>query len=344
MAAQMRIALGQMREVTHENMTFARQLGLSSVQFNTPDLPTASGAWELGDLLWLKERCGRYGLSVEALENVPVGFYDRAMLGLPGRDEQIENYCRTIRNMGEAGIPILGYHWMPNGVWRTSSTAPGRGGAHVTAFAMDEIDGPLTAGAREPGPQEARGRTFSAEQMWANYEYFLKAILPVAEEAGVKLALHPDDPPVPELGAIARLFHTADGFRRAMELVPSPNSGIDFCMGCFSEMGPDVIESIRYFGERGKILYVHFRDVQGCVPSFRECFLGEGNVNVVRAIRTLKDVGFTGFLLDDHVPHMINDTQWGHRARAHAIGYISALLDAVNETSIPEEVHNAVTT
>ncbi len=331
MEPTMRIALGQMREVTHENMTFARQLGLKSVQFNTPDLPTGSGAWELDDLLWLTERCGRYGLTVEALENVPVSFYDRAMLGLPGRDEQIENYRRTIRNMGRAGIPILGYHWMPNGVWRTSGAEPGRGGARVTAFEMEKTDAPLLAGAREPGPEEARGRSFSADEMWANYEYFLKAVLPVAEEAGVRLALHPDDPPVPELGGIARLFHSAEGFRRAMAIVPSPNSGIDFCMGCFSEMGPDVIESIRSFGEQGKILYVHFRDVEGCVPSFRECFLGEGNVNVALAIRTLKEVGFTGFLLDDHVPHMINDSDWGHRARAHAIGYISGLLEAVNQ-------------
>jgi mannonate dehydratase len=330
MAKQIRIALGQMREVTHENLTFARQLGLDSVQFNTPDLPTGSGAWELSDLLWLKERCERYGLSIEALENVPVQFYDRAMLGLPGRDEQIENYQRTIRNMGKAGIPILGYHWMPNGVWRTSSTTAGRGGALVTAFDMDHADGPLTAGQREPGPEEARGRTFSADDMWAHYEYFMKAVIPIAEEAGVKLALHPDDPPVSELGGIARIFNQFDGFKRAMEMVASPNSGLDFCMGCFSEMGPDVIGAIRHFGSQGKIFYVHFRDVQGCVPRFQECFLGEGNVDIVEAIRTLKEVGFTGFLLDDHVPHMTNDSSWGHRARAHAIGYISGMLEAVN--------------
>ncbi len=331
MQEQMRIAIGQIREVTRETMVFARQLGISSVQFNTPDLPTDTGAWELHDLLWLKERCARYGLSLEALENVPVHFYDRAMLGLPGRDEQIENYRKTIRNMGDAGIPVLGYHWMPNGVWRTTRTAEGRGGARVTAFDMAEATNELAAGAREVGPEEARGRAFTAEQMWRNYEYFIGAVLPVAEESGVTLALHPDDPPVRELGGIARIFNTVDGFKRAMDLTDSANSGIDFCMGCFSEMGPDVLQAIRYFGERGKIVYVHFRDVQGCVPSFTECFLGEGNVNVVEAVQTLKKAGFTGFLLDDHVPHMINDTEWGHRSRAYAIGYIAALLDAVNQ-------------
>lgn len=327
----MRVAVGQIREVSDETLTFARQLGIESVQFNTPDLPTETGRWEIRDLVALKKRCADYGLSLEALENVPVHFYDRAMLGLPGRDEQIENYATTIRNMGAAGIPVLGYHWMPNGVWRTSTDTKGRGGAAVTAFDSAVADSTLPIGSREPGPKEARGRTFTADEMWRNYEYFADAVVPVAEEAGVTLALHPDDPPVPALGGIARLFNRFEGFKRAMEYSDSPASGIDFCMGCFSEMGPNVVDAIRYFGERGKIVYVHFRDVQGCVPSFKECFLGEGNVNVVEAMRTLKEVGFTGFLLDDHVPRMVNDTQWGHRGHAHAIGYISALLDAVNQ-------------
>jgi mannonate dehydratase len=167
--------------------------------------------------------------------------------------------------------------------------------------------------------------------MWENYAYFMRAVLPVAEEAGVRLALHPDDPPVASLGGVARLFRGFEGFRRAMfDVAPSPNHGLDFCMGCWSEMGKGVIEPIRYFGSRGKIFYVHFRDVQGVVPKFQECFLGEGNVNVVEAMRTLKEVGFTGFMIDDHVPHIVDDTDWGHRGRAHATGYIQGLLAAVN--------------
>jgi mannonate dehydratase len=177
------------------------------------------------------------------------------------------------------------------------------------------------------------GRVFTADEMWENYAYFMRAVVPVAEEAGVTLALHPDDPPVPSLGGVARLFSNFEGFRRAMEIVPSPNSGLDFCMGCWSEMGPGVIEAIRYFGQRGKIVYVHFRDVQGTVPCFQECFLGEGNVDVIAAMRALKEVGFTGFLLDDHVPHIVDDTDWGHRARAHAIGYIQALINTVQALS-----------
>lgn len=319
MGEVMRVAIGQFNTLTHERLTFAKQMGVSGVQMNTPVMPTDT-RWEYMDLLQLRTQVEDYGLKLEALENTPISFYDKAMLGLPGRDEQIENYQATIRNMGRAGIPILGYHWMPNKVWRTSRTAPGRGGVRVTAFDMDLVkNAPLT-----------HDRVYTAEELWQNYEYFMRAVLPVAEEEGVRLALHPDDPPVESLGGVARIMNSFAGFKRAMEIVPSPNSGLDFCMGCWSEMGPGAIEPMRYFTERGKIFYVHFRDVQGVVPTFQECFLGEGNTDVVEAMLTLKRAGFTGFMIDDHVPHMIDDTDWGHRGRAQATGYIMGLLDVVN--------------
>lgn len=331
----MRVALGQFNEMTDERLTFAKQIGVSGVQMNTPLLPADKGYWEYADLRAAVEKAEGYGLKLEALENVPVWFYEKAMLGLPGRDEQIENYQTTIRNMGKAGIPVLGYHWMPNGVWRTPM-AQGRGGVEVTAYNGDLIDQPLVAGRQViPGFE---GRTIDADALWENYRYFTSAVLPVAEEAGVRLALHPDDPPVPELGGIARLFYHFEGFRKAMEEVaPSPNHGLDFCMGCFSEMyyadkdiNQSVLDAFRYFGERGKLFYVHFRDVQGSVPNFQECFLGEGNMDVVAAIKTLKDVNFDGFLIDDHVPRIIDDSAWNHRGHAHATGYILGLVDAVN--------------
>ena len=132
-------------------------------------------------------------------------------------------------------------------------------------------------------------RELSAEQMWDNYQYFMKAVLPVAEEAGVNLALHPDDPPVPCSAGSRGCSAASRAFKRAVETFDSPQHGLDFCMGCWSEMGPGAIEAIRYFGARGKIFYVHFRDVQGHVPVFQECFLGEGNVDVVAAMRALKE-------------------------------------------------------
>lgn len=331
MTGTMRMAIGQFSELSHEKLAFARQIGVSGVQLNTPLLP-GDQQWELHDLQWLVARCEQYGLRLEAIENTPVSFYIKAILGLPGRDEQIEHYQATIRHMGKAGIPILGYHWMPNSVWRTS-LKPGRGGALVTAFDMQATEAqPLIVGVKQLDflPE---GYALTEDDAWKNYEYFMRAVVPVAEEAGVKLALHPDDPPIPMLGGLGRLFYCFDNFKRAMELAPSPNSGLDFCMGCWSEMGPDPLEAMRYFGTRGKLLYIHFRDVQGTVPTFQECFLGEGNVDVVAAMHTLKEVGFTGFIIDDHVPHIVDDTEWAHRGRAHQTGFIMGLMAAINHAA-----------
>ena len=169
--------------------------------------------------------------------------------------------------------------------------------------------------------------------MWSNYRYFIDAIAPVAEEAGVRLALHPDDPPVPTLGGIARIFRSVDALKRALEINPSPALGLDLCLGTVSEMGGEgsVLEAIEYFGKRGQIVYVHFRDVRGTVPRFEECFLGEGNYDPLRVMRALRSAGFTGFILDDHVPHIVNDSDYSHRGRAHAIGLIQGLLSAVSQ-------------
>jgi mannonate dehydratase len=344
---QMRIAVGQVSQLTDEILTFARQLGVSGMQVNTPALPGAH-RWEYEDLRALRTRCEEYGLRLEAVENVHLDFYDKVMLGLPGRDEQIEHYRATVRNMGRAGIPILGYHFTPNSVWRTDRSPIGRGGALVTSFDMAAVAARPSeilvartdrSGSDDPfntkGVIPASQYHLSEAEMWANYTYFIKAVIPVAEEAGVRLALHPDDPPVPSLGGIARLFRNFDGFRRAMEIADSDAWGLDLCLGCWSEMGGEraAMEAIDFFGPRGKILYVHFRDVKGTVPSFAECFIGEGNFNAARVMRALQRVGFTGFLLDDHVPFMIDDTAYGHRGRAHAIGYVQGLLAALAVTS-----------
>lgn len=337
--SKMRVAIGQFNEMSGEKLRFASQIGVSSVQMNTPRLP-GDHRWEEADLRKLVDTCQEHDLTLEAIENVPIHFYDKALLGLPGRDEQIEHYQATIRNMGRAGIPILGYHFMPNTVWRTSRTAPGRGGAHVTAF-----DGELVAATSATDQHAFVGKRderlnalritddpelqVSESQMWDNYVYFMNAVIPVAEESGVKLALHPDDPPVESLGGVARLFRNVEGFKRAEEISPSDAWGLDLCLGCCSEMlggGQNAMEMIEHFGPRGRILYVHFRDVQGTVPTFQECFIGEGNFDPASAMLALQRSGFNGFLLDDHVPHMDGDTTWNHRGRAHAVGYMQGLI------------------
>ena len=323
MTYKMRIGLGQFNELSDERLTYIKQLGADDFLMNTPKLP-GDAAWEYEDLLAWRQRADAAELRLMALENVPVKFYDKVMLGLPGRDEQIENMQATIRNMGRAGIPILGYHWIPNSVWRTQPSAELRGGAKGTRFNLAEHD----------PAQLTHGRVYSADEMWDNYVYYLEAVLPVAEEAGVTLALHPDDPPVESLGGIARIFHSFEGFKRAIDRFDSPNHGLDFCMGCWSEMGGHdyVISGVEHFAGRGRIVYVHFRDVQGQVPCFNECFIDEGNVDTLAVMQALKDSGFTGFMITDHVPAMVDDTPWGHRGRAYAIGYMTALLQVINRS------------
>ena len=243
------------------------------------------------------------------------------MDGAEGRERQMENMIATVRNMGRAGIPILGYHWMPNGVWRTFRETLVRGGAVSNEFQYEKVkDAPLT-----------HGRLFTHEEMWSHYDWYMERILPVCEEAGVRMALHPDDPPVPSLGGVARLFTNFEGFRRAIETHPSPMHGLDFCHGCWSEMrgGEGILEAIEWFGTRGRLFYIHLRDVQGCATDFRECFLDEGNSDIVAVIKQLRSVGFQGFILDDHVPHLVNDSSYGHRGRAYALGYIRGLLRAI---------------
>ncbi len=325
----MRVALGQFSEISNEMLTFARQIGVRGVLLNTPVIP-GEAFWEVADLIWLRARVEQYGLHLEAIENTPMTFYEKAILGLPGRDEQIENYIRTIRNLGRAGIPVLGYHWMATDVWRTSFNTAGRGGAQVAAFDLSLLDqNALPAGM---GQQSlSRDRAYSAEEVWANYRYFMSAVLPVAEQAGVRLALHPDDPPLPTMGGVARLFYHLDGFKRAMETFASAYHGLDFCVGSWSAMGPGVIDALRYFGERQQVFYVHFRDVKGHAPAFTECFLGEGNIDPVELVKVLHAVRFSGFIIDDHVPHLIDDSDWSHRGHAQATGYISGLVEAVQQ-------------
>ena len=334
----MKPVFGAIRQVTEERLRFAKQIGVTGIIVGAPELP-GDGYWEFNGLLNLRTMVESAGLKLEAIENLPWRFYYKAMLGLPGRDEQIENWCKTLRNMGAAGIPILGYNFMPLGVWRTSRDTPGRGGAPVTSFNMELAkDAPLMARPFHPGTDTSlipasHRRPISDEEMWDNYTYFLKVVIPVAEEAGVRMGLHPDDPPVPSLGGVARIMRSVDAFKRVIEIVPSDYNGLEFCQGCFSEMGADVIEAIRYFGSRKKIFYVHFRDVKGTANDFAECFIDEGNVDMLEAMKVFKEVGFDGPMIVDHTPHVVDDTDWGHRGRAYAMGYIKALMHAVNSLS-----------
>lgn len=316
-----RLALGQVSDPTPEWLDYGVQIGCTGAIVHVPAIPHDDGYWTVDDLVRLKERVESRGLELVSLENTSWDMYEDCMVAGPRRDEQLENYCRTIRNMGQAGIPTLGFCWMPNGVWSSGFDHPGRGGSRVRLYDhRDHENAPLT-----------HGRRIEADEMWDNFRHFMRTVVPAAEEAGVRLALHPDDPPVPELGGIARILWGLEAFQQATEEFDSPAFGLNFCMGSWSEVGPGVaMQAMRYFAERQKIFYVHFRDVKGHVPYFEECFLGEGNIDPVEPLRILMENGFDGYVQDDHVPVLQDDPNlWGHRGRAWAAGYISGLLRAL---------------
>jgi mannonate dehydratase len=315
---------------TAERLRYSKQLGVESVIAHPyklaylPDdeLPLSTEPpWSFEELVHLRTRIEDAGLELGAIENLPMNFYDDVMLGRDGRDGQLAAIKETIRNIGSAGIPILGYHWMPVGVWRTSLSRPGRGGAEATAYDHAELrDAPL-----------AFDREYSEAECWDNYEYFLREVLPVAEEAGVTLCLHPDDPPVASLQGVPRLFRNVENVERAMELVPSDNHGVEFCLGTFSEMDldTDLTGVIERFGGRDEIVYVHFRDVDGTVPAFQEVFIDEGNYDEWAIVNALHDVGFDGMVIPDHVPTVEGEPKWRPRGRAYTVGYIEGMLTAL---------------
>ena len=323
----------QLRSIDPSTLRFFKQLGVDNIQFNTPDIP-GEYEWKLDDIVAYKRRVEEFDVKLVCIENVPIRFYDKVMLGLPGRDEQIENYIRLIHSFGKAEIPYLGFHFTPTFVWRTSYEETTRGGAKVSAFDMSAVkDGNKVV-------YDARLDVTipDEETAWANYTYFMKAIMPEAEKAGVKLALHPEDPPVEMVAGVKRLFINFDNFVKGAEIADSPNWGLDLCLGCVSEMpngGGEVDRFIKHFGPRGQIFYVHFRDVIGHVPHFKECFLGEGNFDPSHVMTLLAESGFSGYICDDHVPIMDGDSEYGHRARAYEIGKMQgmlAMMEYMNKT------------
>jgi mannonate dehydratase len=334
----MRVAVGQFRELSLEDITFASQLGASGITLNHPDFQSDSwrrllgrhGAyrssnapaidcWEYMDLLRLRTMVEDQGLNLEAIENVPGHYMDKIHMGAPGRDEQIEAYCRTIRNMGRAGIHTLGYTFNITRVWRTSQYARTRGGAYTSAFDYDRLS---------PTPDDAL--RLDHDQVWDNYRYFIEAVLPVAEESGVRLALHPDDPPCEEMGGIGRIMVGKENLKKVFEMGDSEYHGLDMCMGtCAERSVEEMYEILDYFSALGKVFYAHVRNIQINGNRFNECFIDDGDIDIPRALRILKNNGFDSFIIDDHVPQIVDDTPWGHRARAHALGYLQGLVTSL---------------
>lgn len=277
--------------------------------------------------VWAKE-----SLELRVVEGPPY-LGSKTKLALSGRDEEIDNFITLMKNLSLEGIDTICYNWMPVISWaRTFLDKQGRGGALVSGFnsaAMLQKD-PIT----EYGD-------LTPETMWENLEYFLKAVGPEAERYGIKLALHPDDPPVDNIQGIPRIITSVEAFKKVLGLYPSENNGITFCQGSFASMGSaddqvNIPEAIRYFGKRKAIHFVHFRDVRGDKNNFEETFHDEGKTDMFAAMQAYHEIGFTGPIRPDHVPTMAGDSNdkpgYSTIGTLFAIGYIRGLMEGVGKT------------
>jgi mannonate dehydratase len=303
---------------------YARQMDIGhAIVKVSPELTGLKPPWHLDTLVHIQRELADAGLTLLGLEGDPFDM-SRIKLGLPGRDEDLEHYCQMLRHMGELGIQLLCYNFMPGIGWcRTRADVPGRGGALVSRFDVRELPG---------GPTEAGDVT--AERVWENYRFFIQHVLPVAERARVRLALHPDDPPLPSLRGVARIFGTPEAFERAYTLAPSPNNGVTFCRANFQLMGADLPRWIRHFAGHGRLCYLHLRDVRGTAESFEEVFHDEAGPALIETLRVCHEVGFRGPLRCDHVPTLAGESNdhpgYGVLGRLFANGYLFGLLDALN--------------
>lgn len=277
--------------------------------------------WGYGPLALLKQEVEDAGLRLSVIEDNPP--MDRLRLGLPGREDELETVLELVRNMGRLGIAVLCYNWMAVVPWsRTSSSVPARGGATATGFDLSVWrDGP----AAPEAPVEE-------ERLWESLAWFLERAVPVAEEAGVRLALHPDDPPLSPLRGIGRIVRSLDAYDRVFELQPSRANGMTLCQGNVALMTDDLPAAIRRFGADGRVHFVHFRDVRGTPERFVETFVDEGPTDMAACIRAYVEAGVDAPLRTDHSPALADD-DWvvpGYPTlgRLHAVGYVQGLLAA----------------
>jgi mannonate dehydratase len=320
-----KVSLQISTNATDEDLQFAQQLGVNYV-----NIPTGGAAATLENFINLKQRVEAAGLKVWNIGNSNVHNMQEVTLNLPGRDAKIEEYKQFLRNLAKAGIFYTTYAHMGNGIW-SSARETTRGGAPARAFDMDKEPIGNWAGTVFKGPL-THGRKYSKEELWENYTYFIKQVVPVAEELGMRIGIHPDDPPVPELGGVPRcIFGNFDGYMRALEIANSPNIGVCLCAGTWMEggkyMGKDVFEAARAFAKMDKLWKIHFRNVSAPIPHFVETFVDNGYTDMLKLMRTLHEVDFRGALIADHVPGMVGGPRTGW---AYSIGYIKGLHAAVS--------------
>jgi mannonate dehydratase len=308
-----------------DDLLFLKQIGAEYVSVaSSPDLRTAEGFQQI------KKRYADAGITVWNIGNTSVHNMPEVTLNLPGRDQKIEAYKQYLRNLSAAGIYYTTYAHMGNGIWSSGrATIRGASGRQFDLASPDKQGVWDGVTFKEP---LSHGRIFPKEEIWDNYTYFIKQVAPVAEEVGVRIGIHPDDPPVPVLAGVPRcIFSTFDGYRRAMEIANSPNVGICLCCGTWLEggrelTGKDPEEMIRYFGAQ-KIWKIHFRNVSAPLPHFVETFMDNGYYDMYKIMKALRDVNFDGIVILDHSPTLVGG---GAAQTAYGFAYMRALLNRAN--------------
>jgi len=311
--------------VDKSTLSWLAQLGAKWVVLQGTDWVDTEGKgyWTPADIEPIQKRCREFGMELYSMM-IPLSWIMSPMLEKPDRDKQIENICRSIRAAGEQGIQMMEWRWSPDFKWGDDVgyyEVEGRGGATYKAF-------DYSIAKNKPSFPELG--IISREQMWDRLIYFCGPVMKAAEEAGVKMSLHPKDPPVKEMRGIARVLTNTDEIIAFLDAVDSPANGFTFCQGTVTEMGVDVIDAIRRIGGRGKINHVHFRAVRGQVPNYVETFIDEGDVDMLEAIKAFKEVNYTGSLVSDHTPKITGDIEFGKLGRSFSHGYIRALVHAAN--------------
>lgn len=350
----MKLGLGlYCHQLDADHFRFARQCGAShlvihlvdyfrSSRNNLPgDQPLGDDAgWGLAgdpDKLWsyeelsaVKQEAASHGLEIEAIENFEPAHWHDVLLDGPKKSQQLENLKTLIRTVGRLGIPVIGYNFSIAGVAGRVKGPWGRGGAEVVG--MDGLcytpipNGMIWNMVYDPQAAVGAMPPITHEQFWQRHGEFLDALIPVAEEAGVKLAAHPDDPPTPTLRGQPRLVYQTALYQKLIDRHPSPCNTLEFCIGTLAEMTDgDLNAAVDQYSRQGRLTYVHLRNVRNKVPHYQETFIDDGDVDILRVLRILKDNGFDGVIIPDHAPQMTCGSPW-HAGMAYALGYMQAGL------------------
>lgn len=320
------IQLGKLQLSMHLNLRDTSRLKICQ-QMGVTHAITGAPFWGIGRDQYeaaakkMVEGFGEAGFKIAGIEGHPVPF-EKIKLGIDGRDEEIKNTNAAIEALSKAGIDMICYNFMAGlGWYRTKYDIPERGGALTSEFYIED--------AKKQGL--TKWGEVSEDKMWDNLTYFLERIMPTAEKFKVKMAAHPDDPPISPLRGISRILTSADNFRRLMNIAPSPMNGVTFCQANFRAMGEDIYEVAKEFGEQGKIFFVHFRDIEGQKERFHETFHDNGPTDMGKMLKIYSDSGLVIPIRPDHAPTLSgedkNSKGYGMQGKIFAFGYMIGLME-----------------